>query len=804
MSFPLVLSFICLTSATIVYGADFWQEVDFNTDGKINSLDILNIFNYYGCPENCPSPTPPQSEWTSCEVSRFGANIMTSDIISEENGTEVVNLSNDGYSGLVGALNCTMIGEYFPSISDLWEKSALCNSLNCLAGVANPSPTSRCYGQDYDFIAYGPERLQGVPEEEWQNLPWAVQQARQIADQNNKQLFLSFSTKQLLLDAIEKEEYGNDANNVDQVIADLAPYADRWLIQAADELNTDDDNLPDDVVLLSQVYYQPGLSWRNEVERWVNMIKSANPDVEIWIQLAIGRVRIDSNWEQKWPSAELLLNYREWLVNPEHGTPLVDGVFVSSFYSWGVCPGPDECYLDACFQPGDPGCDTVPCPYYPTCDPAGHFIADEQMELAFRCACGGECEGLVPSETPTPTPLPSPTSPPPNNDITLIEEGWSEDKTVTGMTLVPGYYYRIYETSYPCGTQGNHQFMVIDSSMDQNAKKNLMIDFPGGSVGFYYEDEEDAAIPNDREQEYYPGINSSNMLRQTVNYNAFFRMGLSNEYANGVTKKIRDDGNFRLIIPSYCSHDLYYGTGQYSEEDSFYRWGYSAVMDSANYVVQNYNTNKIITYGGSAGASGAFVIGHGLEQNNYSIAGIVMDSMSTDLEAISQSCLNGINVFSNQSGSATSPCCCPELEADGLPSYQVENGWCAAPYTTPCMNILAEKIGFNMGTDEPYRLVDQGQVNVPIFYIWNTNDAGNNAHYLYSNLHTAIRQQNPGGNSIPCRVCLPNTDPNISTCIEDDEYQPLGTCNVHVPSGSDNFPELIDQVYSWITQRVGS
>lgn len=375
----------------------------------------------------------------------------------------------------------------------------------------------------------------------------------------------------------------------------------------------------------------------------------------------------------------------------------------------------------------------------------------------------------------------------------MVEEGWTDTKQVPEITVLPGYYYRLYETPYTCGTEGKQRFLVVDTNKDTETPKHLFVKFLGGGMGLWYTDPADA-IANGETKEYFSHRNALGLLTEKLNTNWLFRTGLSQEYANGVTKKFRENKDFRMVVVSYCSHDLYYGKGQTHSLDGFERNGYLASMAAIDYVQANFATQKVLTYGGSAGASGSFAVGK--DQDN--VAGIIMDSFSTDLTAISNACKQGVNVFANQQGNSSHPCCCPETEADGQPPYQVENGWCAAPYQQTCAEQFAQRVGFQMGVDEPYHLVDNGRVTTPIFYVWNYHDAGLNAHYLYDNLQSSIRQTNPGGNSVACRVCLPNNDPTLtSPCIADDSYKPVGACNVHVPSGDDTFAPLVDTITSW-------
>jgi hypothetical protein len=684
------------------------------------------------------------SGWTDCSQSGMGAALMALQEPGASTGPELVSLTEDGYFGLTGTPVYDTAARYFPLLEG-WDRGFACNSHTCLRSRAE-----RAAGEDlaYEFLGYGPERLSGVPIEEQSDLPWATQVARDIADDANKLLMISYSTQQLHEEA---EERGFGWDNAGEVVALLAPYGDIWLIQAADEYNDPRSSPQHPEPILSQRHFPPGPEWRAEAEKWVNWIRAANPEIEVWIQLALHRIPVGSPpWEDNYPSAELLLAYRDWLVNPEYGSPLVDGVYVSSVYSWPVDP----------------------------------VAADEALEQAIRQACGQE-PAPVAAATRAPDPPATQVKPDPpatqvqsdlpasqvQGNIALVEEGWTDTFDLPGITVLPGYYYRIYENSaYPCGGQGNHQFMLLDDSPDATHNKHLFAKFLGGGVGFWYVDDAGQRV-------YFPQANAAGFLNETPNRNMMFRTSVSEEFANGVTRRMRENPGFRILVHSYCSHDLYHGAGEYDEIDGYARFGYVAAMEAVTYVQQNFATDKVIVYGGSAGAAGFYV---GKDQEN--VAGIVMDSQAVDLSAIRDACIAGNDAFGG-----TTPCFCPE----GGP---------------PCMELLAPRIGFDLGSDEPYRFVERGEVDTPIFLIWNVNDASRDAHYQYTNLHNALRQYNPGGSSVACRVCLPHANPEIpDSCIEDDSYTPVGACNLHVPSGQDydfTLP-LVQDVYDWILERVG-
>jgi hypothetical protein len=630
-----------------------------------------------------------------CADSRLGAILFTEQTTGESTAPYLIDLAERGYTGLTGAPTFELAADYFPQLEG-WDRAQICNSHECLRTRAQRAADE---GLDYEYLAYGPERLDGVPDEEKYNLPWATQVARQIADQWDKPLMISYSTKQLHQEA---EERGYDWDDPSEVVAMLAPYGDVWLIQAADEFWRADDGTVRPV--LSQRVYPPGPEFRAEVERWVQWIRAANPDIEIWIQLATQRIGVPGESE---PSAELTLEYRNWIAD------LVDGVYLMPIYG---------------------GLEQM-------------SSADREMVDVFECACGGECGSSSQTE------------------ISLVEEGWTDDVNIpctpSGdcMTILPGYYYRIYENArYPCGSEGNHQFIVLDHGPDPSVPKHLFAKFLGGAVGFWYDDGSGGEL-------YYPNERAEGLLTASYSNKMFFRTAVSQEYAGGVTKRFRDDPDFRILVPSYCSHDLYQGRGEYSEVDGFARWGYLAAMEAVDYVQETFQTQDIVTYGGSAGAAGAFYIG----RDQDDVAGIIMDSQAVDLQAISDACYDGYNVFG-----AAYPCFCPE----GGPT---------------CMEVLAPRIGFTLGADEPYKSLEQG-FSKPLFLVWNERDASLYAHLQFDNLSNAIEEYDPAGRSVSREVCI--TDPRTP---------PGPTCNLHVPSAYD-FPEtesLVDEIHDWALAQMG-
>lgn len=640
----------------------------------------------------------------SCWNNGLGSILLTEQSSGESTAPYLLGLHEDGFRGMVGTPTYEEAGAYFPLFPG-WDRVQVCNSHDCLRQRAQRAADENL---DYEYLAYGPERLGGVPDEEKYNLPWATEEARNIAREWNKPLMISYSTKQLHQEA---EERGFDWNNPSEVVATLAPYGDLWLIQAADEYWRLDDGSTRPI--LSQRVYPPGAEFRAEVQRWVSWIREANPEIGIWIQLAMQRIGVQG---ENQPSAETVIAYMDSISD------LVDGVYLMPIYG-SVDQFPE---------------------------------ANREMVKVFQCSCGSRCS---PQEE-----FQSTSEMEATNDIVLIEEGWTNDVNIPCapngdcLTILPDFYYRIYENrDYPCGAEGYHEFMVLDHDSDLTVPKHLFAKFLGGAVGFWY-------LDNDNMKLYYPNPNAAGILLARSNRNMFFRTALSQEFANGVTKRFRENDDFRILVPSYCSHDLYLGTGEYSEVDAFHRWGNLAAMAAVDFVQQHFNSGQLITYGGSAGAAGSFYIGKDQDR----VAGIIMDSFAGDLKAISDACYDGTNVF----GSGY-PCFCPE------------NG-------PTCMEALAPRIGFQLGEDEPYQLVEKG-FDKPLYLVWNERDGTRYAPLHYINLHETIEQFNPAGRSVANMVCI--TDPNTP---------PGPICNLHVPSAYD-YDEtelLIQEIYTWALSQI--
>jgi pimeloyl-ACP methyl ester carboxylesterase len=95
---------------------------------------------------------------------------------------------------------------------------------------------------------------------------------------------------------------------------------------------------------------------------------------------------------------------------------------------------------------------------------------------------------------------------------------------------------------------------------------------------------------------------------------------------NPVTRRIRD--GYRVLIVSYCDHDLYAGQGtRYRNNPRGGEVnGLEASVAAIKYVGRNYPTTQIFTHGTSAGATGAFLAAMQLHSEGINITGVVADS----------------------------------------------------------------------------------------------------------------------------------------------------------------------------------
>jgi hypothetical protein len=143
-------------------------------------------------------------------------------------------------------------------------------------------------GLSYEALGYGLETGQSTPEEQWNDLVGSTKAAREIADQYGKLLLMAPGFQ-----LMSKNE---------ELYPSMSALADIWVLQTQK----------------LQVYPPEG-KYQQEVQRYVQLIRSGNPNIAIWAQITIPPDRE--------PDVGYWLPYHDAIVN------LVDGTYLG-VYAW--------------------------------------------------------------------------------------------------------------------------------------------------------------------------------------------------------------------------------------------------------------------------------------------------------------------------------------------------------------------------------------------------------------------------------------------------------------------------------------
>lgn len=186
--------------------------------------------------------------------------------------------------GFVMTATGAMAEEYYPNL-DGWIRSLGAPSLEALEQKARRAEEN---GIPYEALSYGLETSQSTPEAEWQDLVGSTRAAKSIADQYGKLLVMGPGFRLM-------------SENEDKYPA-MSALADIWMLQTQRlQVNP------------------PGQDYRDEVKRLVDLIRSGNPEIEIWAQITLPPDREPDSLE--W------LAYRETIVD------LVQGTYIG-IYTW--------------------------------------------------------------------------------------------------------------------------------------------------------------------------------------------------------------------------------------------------------------------------------------------------------------------------------------------------------------------------------------------------------------------------------------------------------------------------------------
>lgn len=249
-----------------------------------------------------------------------------------------------------------------------------------------------------------------------------------------------------------------------------------------------------------------------------------------------------------------------------------------------------------------------------------------------------------------------------------------------------GWQYDQYRNlAYPCAISG-YQTFVIGTKVGSSASETrpLWVKLRGGGAGWF--DEAGKPQPS-------AGVKSEESLATQLGFDT---PGLMDKV------KARPEG-FRILIVSYCSHDIYAGNGTpdpnnpNTTPDGQPRptTGLVAIKAAVQYTMANYPTDDYFLNGTSAGSVGSFGVGWALQLQGIPPTGIVADASVLNQEWSRY-------VFENGVAGST-----------GCEKNTAERG----------AGVLA-RIDPQLGdpANQPDHLVESGRLTVPIAHVWNHGD----------------------------------------------------------------------------------
>jgi hypothetical protein len=344
------------------------------------------------------------------------------------------------------------------------------------------------------------------------------------------------------------------------------------------------------------------------------------------------------------------------------------------------------------------------------------------------------------------------------------------------------YVWKEYSNNrYTCAKSGNQTFIIFSpEDLDDTSSSPLIVRFHGGGAG-YWKENGDYIRENDEFITQY-GYEQFKLY--------FKESGLMTQLRQAVPSA-------RFLLMSMCDHDYYGGDGSLLDPNNPYSTranpkkadGLLATTSAFLYIKQHFGTSKVIFYGTSAGAYGAFINFYHLgKTQSINIDGVILDSGLSDWKAWTElhRALGGLGALQSK---------------------------------------VQKRMGLYGSDENPATLllsrgVQQGWIKTPIYLIWSANDqnAGGNksvnyndpytgvakqgrgTDILYSNFADHLKDLNPGGKSVARKSCITTSNA---------EWE----CDRHVPtqvgdlmdSYADNnifHPDFNADIVAWVKNIV--
>ncbi|RPI83348.1 MAG: hypothetical protein EHM41_16150 [Chloroflexi bacterium] len=235
---------------------------------------------------NNPAMLPSKTQTLQSPVYEYNGNDLPGCSLGTALRTETIDvvLKNKNHIGLIMSATSFLAQQYFPK----FEGSIRIIGAPSLDEFKDKGTRAVVDNVPFEGLGYGLETSNSTPDEEWRDLLGSTHKANVIADDLNKMLVMAPGFKLM-------------SDNED-MYARMALEADIWIFQTQ-QLQKG----------------PPGLEYRGEVERIINLIRSENPEIRIWAQITLPPDRE--------PDASEWLDYRQSIVD------LVDGTYIG-VYTW--------------------------------------------------------------------------------------------------------------------------------------------------------------------------------------------------------------------------------------------------------------------------------------------------------------------------------------------------------------------------------------------------------------------------------------------------------------------------------------
>lgn len=334
----------------LVYAQVGWEMVDVSgpqgiPDGTIDANDANAVMAMLNCPAlgNCPNDpeqpqptatnapaptTPPSGQWAPCAEISVGTQV-----ISDASGAFIraVDQYQGGYVFTGSPYNALDIdpepGTFGFAELDNWERGFIEGQVARLENKT-ASAMQAGLGNDYEYLAYGPEYEHGAGEEAL----WPESNVAQV------EAWAEAEGKRVLY-APSRQDYENedriaargDGKDPLHVLADVAQHVDIWGIQLGFLQGNVDDGA------MSEAEFD---AWLSQWHDWIKVGDPAvghpgNPNTKIMVQMGISKYDLRGGLgclDAEPP--EYVLTWRERMA------PYVDGLVLMPSQQCQPCPDP--------------------------------------------------------------------------------------------------------------------------------------------------------------------------------------------------------------------------------------------------------------------------------------------------------------------------------------------------------------------------------------------------------------------------------------------------------------------------------